>query len=36
MLLAASDAEGQLLDLVRRAEQGEEIIQTRQGQACGQ
>ena len=33
MQIAVSDAKGQLLDLVRRAEQGEEVILTRHGQA---
>jgi prevent-host-death family protein len=33
MQIAVSEAKGQLLDLVRRAESGEEVILTRHGQA---
>jgi len=33
MQIAVSEAKGQLLDLVRRAEGGEEIILTRHGQS---
>jgi prevent-host-death family protein len=33
MQIAVSEAKGQLLDLVRRAEGGEDIILTRHGQA---
>lgn len=34
MRVALAEAEGQLTDLVRRAEAGEEIILTREGQAA--
>jgi prevent-host-death family protein len=33
MKIAVSDAKAQLLDLVRRAEKGEEVILTRRGEA---
>ncbi len=33
MRIAVSEAKGQLLELVRRAEKGEEVILTRHGQA---
>jgi prevent-host-death family protein len=33
MHIAVSEAKGQLLDLVRRAESGEEIVLTRHGEA---
>ena len=33
MEIAVSDAKAQLLDLVRRAERGEEVVLTRHGQA---
>jgi prevent-host-death family protein len=33
MQIAVSEAKGQLLDLIRRAERGEEVILTRHGQA---
>lgn len=34
MRVAVAEAEGQLIELVRRAEAGEEIILTREGQAA--
>lgn len=34
MRVAVAEAEGQLTDLVRRAEAGEEVILTREGQAA--
>ena len=34
MKISVSDAEGQLTDLVRRAEAGEEVILTQHGQAA--
>jgi prevent-host-death family protein len=33
MQIAVSEAKGQLLELVRRAEKGEEVVLTRHGQA---